>query len=885
MRNPIKTSPQFKAIGSFDAIARRLIEKYKDTFAGIPPRNLGNYIGALDKGNGTWWEGRDEMVECLAELLEIDSEEISVQKNIGRHMFAFPGFKDCPPLDLIREEVWEIAEPRLVSGIQNQDSRYYSKPTLDVWQFAESAFLRNGDIEWLHVPDDVEYQLLTRKLAAVSRHGLVERRSLQEVLEHDHLTVCQQLTLIVAVENGARREDLRILSHHRHRAPTLIISPYPPPAPAPQLQTDASRDSDSNDLVKINRWTWTLRPNWREILLKWMGRRIETQLHDKRVYSPKFALDVLESVDPSGQWFASVDDLLTLCQAVSESGKNKLLEAGSDGKNENLSSLLLSPDDSVRDWVSYLVKARWDRWDLPWAGELSSDHWIDLSKGLCSLETLTRRKVIVRGKEGYDFRQPILSRLLLRHELMTRLVKDKPASWAPACFDNERRPLLDAALDALAVHELSVVATNLHRAESAETIGAREALFVAMGRRLIRCEVESKSIPPNLIELAGRAVNGMRLINGFLTPRSRPLDTQDRQLEWFAVCWAWSLAPKPKMDIPPEHWMFPGWAKSLPPKMPDWLSCCGNPNYGYPWERFSRKMDDFLRIVMRWLGRDNAVTVAFQSIVFNIALLARLPSDKQAVNKYWWAGILGTPAAEQALLDLVESDNNADKSKTAFAWWPSLIETRREEYGRNSINLGDPPSSLCGYRGSPVIDWVLKYMAKDPAGAIDALDENGIILLARRNEDLPVALKKELLSRFQDPEGSLHELLEAKDSPNGTVCLPAVVLDFSKFGVEPQIADEVRKYLRYPGALGRQAAQYLWNWAPGLAESLLTQRPAPDKKSSRNLILCAPDSVISKVIGLLMEDRELMADDERRGWVYARLPNARQHAEAMMELI
>lgn len=890
MRNPISTAPKYADFSGFDDIAKRLVEAYKDTFAGIKPRSLAIHIGELDRGKVTWWVSRPDKTQCLAEFLEIDQEELGVNENAGRHTFSLPGFKDCPPLDLMREDIWKIGEPRLVSNLnESQGSRYDVKPTLDIWRFAESASSRSGEVEWLHVPDNVEYQLLTRKLSAVSRDGIVERRSLQEVLQRDIAQVCQKQALIVVVENGARREDLQDLADYRRGAAALVISLCPPPAPAPQWQTAASDDEPkgpgSHGSARINHWTWNLLPKWREDLLQWVGQRNAKLGFDDTRYTKDLAIGLLKSLDPGRRWFMNVSDLLTLCQAVSESGKQRLLDdAGSDGDIEKLLSRLFGPDDSVRDRVLHLVKARWDRWDLPWAGEMSQDYWIELSKDLCSLGTLLAQKVIVRGKEGYDFQQPILSRLLLRHELMSRLLKGELASWAPACFDSERRPLLDATLDALTISELRLVTTKIQRRggaqitgaepESAEIVGVREALFTAIGRRLIRCPDER--MPDDLMELAAAAINRMRWQDGLLVPLSRLLDAPGERLEWITVCWAWSLQQAPKIDILP-HWMFPGWAKDLSQTVPGWLSHCGNLHYGDPWERSPQQMDDFLRVVMRWLNsRGKVIDVANKSIVFNIALLACASPDGQPASKYWWAGVFGTPSAEQALLNIVESRDEAAKRSTALAWWPSLIEVRREECksgGSASVSWGTSPLSLGGYRGSSVINWVLKHVAKSSAQAIQVLDDDEIVFLAAHPRDLPTSLKKKLLSEFLIR--NLPSKLHVFETPRF----------FLNFGAEPQLADEVEAYLAFPDTLGLSAAQYLWSWASDAAERLLAQKSPPTKEALRNLLFCSPYSAVPKVIGLLREDPGLLPDDKRVEWVYDRLPDARQHAQALMQLI
>jgi len=885
MRNPISSARKYTEFRGLDDIAKRLTETYKDTFKDTNPRSLSIHIGALDRGKVTWWKKRPDEAKCLAELLGIDQDELGIQQNSGRHFFSFPGFRDCPPLNLMREDTWQIAEPRLASDPQEEVSnRFFVKQTLDVWKYADSAVYGSGDIKWLHVPDDVEYQLLTKKLAALSRHGISERKSLQDVLQRDLIQVRQQQTLIIVVENGAQREDLLELAYLRHSAPTLIISPCPLPDLTPQQSTDSSTTSEAgkgSDAFrpagfhpeKIKQWTWTLLPDWHELLLKWVGERNKKLNFNDTLDEGGRTLNVLNRLDPGRKWFLNVGDLLILCQAASESLKRDLEnQTGSDGSVEKLLHELFGREDSALDWVQPVVKARWERQDLPWTGELLQETWIDLSKGVCQWESLISRNVIVRGKKGYDFQRPVLARLLLRDDLMKRLLNSDPASWVFACFDSERRPLLDAALDALNITEFRMVGNSLMQApESAGTIGGVEALFAAIGRRLTRGkEVLSEEVRDDLTRIAALAIKAMRWQDGLLYPWSRPISTLSEQLEWVTACWAWSLLPPPELDIPPANWMFPGWETNQMANVPRWLEDL----ISKTWERHPQQRDALLRVAVKLLDRqDNPTIFGINSIVFRIALLASALPDKRLASKEWWAGVLGISATEQALLRLVEPRDVSAKKATAIAWWPSLVKAKREE-GRLKQNWGGfEKLGLTPPRPSFVIDWVLTHLSTNPTQAIEELDDEDISFLATSPESLPASLKKELLRKIRTSK--LLDSLERWEKP----------LFLSKFGPEPKLVDELKLYLDLPCALGLNAAQCLWSLDSRSVERLLAQKPPLERAALRNLILCSPDSAIPKIIGFLREDRGLLHDDERSSWVYSRLPNARQHAQDLMQLV
>jgi len=172
-----------------------------------------------------------------------------------------------------------------------------------------------------------------------------------------------------------------------------------------------------------------------------------------------------------------------------------------------------------------------------------------------------------------------------------------------------------------------------------------------------------------------------------------------------------------------------------------------------------------------------------------------------------------------------------------------------------------------------VIDWVLTHAANNPARAIKALDDEDVVFLTMNPESLPVQLRKELLRGLR--QRNLLGRLQSWEEPGF----------LSKFGPEPKLADELEAYLDVSSALGLNAAQCLWNWDPCSAERLLAQMPPLERTALRHLILCSPDSAIPKVIDFLRKDRELLQDDERLGWVYSRLSNARQYAQDLMQLV
>ncbi|WP_346015189.1 hypothetical protein [Methylomonas sp. EFPC1] len=182
MSKPITSSKKFgesEEFTSFDKIASKLQEKWPDVFKGpneengITKRSLAAKISELDRGKSTWWRKREAETDCLVELLGLDRDELGLDQKTGRHIFALSALPDCPPLDLMREDGWDIAKAVLLSEDYPQNepvaSALYTKPTLDAWLSSQGSLYPSKKVESLYVPDETEYQLLTRTLAPISR--------------------------------------------------------------------------------------------------------------------------------------------------------------------------------------------------------------------------------------------------------------------------------------------------------------------------------------------------------------------------------------------------------------------------------------------------------------------------------------------------------------------------------------------------------------------------------------------------------------------------------------------------------------------------------------------------------------------------------------------
>lgn len=874
MRDTIKSAPNFASYPSFDKIAQALLDLPDSVFkksgnAGrsISVRSLAAMIGNLNRGDGTWWAKRADETKYLAKLLGIGLDELGLNQKSGRHIFDFATFAELPPLDLIREDAWKIAEPRI--AFDPEHHTYNNPPTLDGW-LKSTGYCRRDEVEWLYVPDEVEYGLLTRKLAAASRHEVLSIKSLADVFKNDTKLerILQDDSLILAIETSMTLEDVQTLAQYRQGAALLIVSLSQLPPPKESTATLKTP-------TKINRWTWTLMPKWRELLLGWVHNRINgnERAKDHSSFSDDAAQSLLDKFDPRHLLFVSVKDVLVLCHALY---KNSEKQFKTNGNDEQLLSLF-EPNEQSSDMLSALVQARWKRWDLSWAGELPQDDWIALAKDLCKFNDLTQH-LIVRGATGYDFQRSIVIRLLVRRYLRKKLIEGDLTSWAPACFDRERRPMVDDALDAISLNELEVVARKFMReSTSRQDVGACEAIFIAIGRRIIR----KQTVSNELSEFAGHLIKQLiwdEQDKDFLRPWSLRVEEPKVHMEWVSACWAWSLQPAPPMGIP-SSWLFPGWSSSLPQKVPQWLNGSRtNQNYfSSNWERQAIPLKDFLTVVERCMEKLDAPQ-KYQDAppLFSIALLARAASSDLEIEAWWWSSVIGdygSPLAAQALLDLVRSEEKSENRLTAFNWWPSLVQ-----YFRKHIQNERPFSSrqtvsdlftrnhqIKGY--SELVVWVMEQLKDHSREALEALQGEDRRFLAMHPTALPVSFKRELLKWL------------SKGIPSEW--MPFQLLDLlSHYGRE--VVQEMEVFLNGSEQLAPQAAWHIWDWAPDRAIQLLSEPPS--QEAAQHLIWSCPPSALDAAIKLLKNNPALL-QEKRLLWARRHLPDARQHAQALMELI
>ena len=893
MSSPLKTAPAYSKFGSNDKLAKALIDKFPGVGWTLTPRSLAAKIGQLDKGNPTWWLTREKETGSLAELLELPVAELGVQSQTNSHLFSFSGFPGLKSFDLKQEKPWVLAKETLDLR-PDQAREKFDSSTLSEW--LDTRFIGIGSWErppfesagWLHVGDDLERQLLVKSLAAAGHYEVLVVETLADA--------AQQLRgykpFIVSVSADGGEEDLMVLADRPRHAAFLIIAPFTPLMREKssswdwEYMTTHGREWRFLDLmtVSIKFWTWTLLPDWRNRLLEGVEKRLNRHGADT-LFSAQGVKNWLERFDAHAQWFSTTSDLMHLCQIGHSSSEKKLPAPNDPDAGKKLVKLLFKekPQHHITQ-IQQLAQARWNRSELSWRGSLPMESWLSFAPPMTGSIVRNELDAIAQGKTqperkkaadrvakmletgnadallssglikecvqgDFDFEHPTLAGLLVRDKLMRQIAEEPLTSWALACFDPERRRVVDAALDAVSMEHLAAATERLLQevADSAVAIGVSEALFMAVGRRILNGK---EMIPAALMPVAQSVVDRMNLsLAEWILPSllSRPVDSEEEKLAWITACWAWSLLPKPSL-LMPDNWLFPGWSQSLP-KPPDWLTGL------WPNENFQ----EIFTIVDKWL-KDMEQPIVDVPRILRIGFLAKAARGAWSADPVWWSDLLGCRWAEQALLKRFQLTGK----EAAVRLWPSFLVFERRCTKNYVLH-------------SSIRKWLLETLT--PADALDFLDDDDRWYLAQEPKTLPPAFRAPLLQSLllNLRAGLLKSLL-----PD----ILGLGLDAPKFLTRfgPSAAPAL-VHFQEDELLWAAAAPYLWRWNAKDAIRLLRHKEKLSMTARARLLTECPAEHVVEATAAVVDNPKLFDLTALSYWARRHLPSAGRHAGFLVEIL
>ena len=705
-------------------------------------------------------------------------------------------------------------------------------------------------------------------MGAVSRHRVIFGQTIGEIFNKHLDNLHHESALVLVIQNEESGDALELLMQHRQGAPVLVISPWPQPALPEAARPVRSTKNVSMRRLQCESWVWQLLPDWRERLIRWIGRRfVGTSSH----FDSNAALQLLDKFDPGRQWFTRVEDVLVLAQAVAElREQDQDWSASSSGDVSALLDLLFNRDRSNLLLLERLVQERWTSWHLPWSGALGIDEWAVLATGVCQFD-IVLDQFVTPCADGHDFRRPIAIRLLLRSYLMRQLNNANTSAWIHACFDDQRRPLLDAALDALSIPQLESVSRSLEeRLQLPDYLGVGEALFAAVGRRMLRGESLDNTLP----NLLGSVVQRLRQEKDMLIPYSRPLYTPEAQVQWVSICWAWSLRSEPH-ESARASWQFPAWHEKLPSRVPRWLNDFGASHSVYSWQRLPLPLLEFSGVMRQWLSiQESEPKYEGMAPIFSFGMLAQSATEQRwSTTCDWWHAVIGNAGAEQALLRSVAEDASADAHRVAFAWWPSLVAYRHRQALQAKTFVPRLGTELftrdpSDHHYSLLLAWVLEQLETHAARALDMLPEEDRLFLMRNPGLLSPSFRRALL-----------KLVPAASNLNlSSFEIPAFLYPYGS-----DACPEMKALLDHE-ELGMRAAICLWEWEPRETARLLGKRDLTPI-AIRNLLEYSPSCALGVALAVLREHSDLLTQAERLTWAKHRLHDAREYAPQLLNYV
>lgn len=873
--------------GSIEGMARQLIA-HAPGLAWPQPRSLAAKLGQLRKGEGVWWKGRAEHARALAQLLGLAEAELGLRRRDDEQLFSFDDFPELPPLDPALERFCELARP-VIAKPDRSDG-------LDLWFDARPRQLQRQptSMVWLRVAPGMGGAVLLAELRAQGRFAVHEVDLLPDALE----VMRRNAPLVVAPRASGGEDDLLALAQRPEDAGMLVIAPFAAPLPqrrdtlglyswdyvssAPLQRRVLALGGEGGFFERLHAADWRLLPDWQARLLAWVEARLLRHGIDT-LFSAEGVRRWLDAFDPAGEWIRTPADLMAVCRISHRLRETRLPKAGDALASRTLLKAMLAPRPGQDALFARMAVARWNALDQPWRRPLPHAAWMELSAPASEADALPalleiaeganraqRRALAQRFAEHLpgaalralqadgllapdalgllELRPRLLADLAVRDHLMLTIQDGALEQWAPACFDGERRPSVDAALDALGADGLASAWLRLDALaapDGAHALAAAEALFCAAGRRLLR----GGALPPALDALAARVLARLALEEQdhmLPLPWTRALDGEAERCDWIACCWAWSLAPRPALaDLGARAgWLFPGWAddEREPPHwldLPDADEALAAP----AWQRLLHAAE---RLVAR-----RTQPFAHPPALLHHALLAGSASGRWPAQAHWWPVVITRRAIETRLLARL---GEIDATMAARLWRAWLQhEARGEEGIARSL--------------APVVQsrrQILAALAPDAfLGAILGAEWG---YLADVVATLPPHLREALFERM--PTQALGTGMERAERFFGQWDAGA--------------ARHLVRWLETWHVF--DAGMRLWALDPDAAIGWIEANADRNPTGASQLMHMADAPALGRALGLLRQRPGLLDAEARLEWAKARLPNAGRDAGAVLAL-
>ncbi len=590
---------------TFDQVAEKVLA-HDPPLAGVPKgRGLAAYLAKLNKGDDGWFRKHPRVAYALAELLELDVDDLLPPAAKDQKQWRFQEFPHLPPLNLEREEPCSLAT---LSGRDDDwiAGRGENPPN---WLALASRVITTEQerprAHWISAPPGSGKRLLARWVHARGNAVCLEVGTLREAvgsaLPGGH---GQWLIVVVAAADVASdRDALRALVQ---LGSITVLAPFEYPARGPTVNANqpGGFKQAHNEAAKDGWRLSTLRmvSDWRSRLMIWVGKRIAGA--GSSLFDASQMQKWLQAVDSAEVSMPTPGDVLPLCALAHQHGapwfNRQTAEQISARLVDNLVDQLPEELDG-RLWLtasagavlSRLAEGRLSDLGNPVRGGSPAPVWAgylpdsvlpgrlsekEINAELASLRRLKapkRQQAEAALARRMSMPNPLEAVTLLRragvlrtdrtgglavfprlsHEAALRTAASDgvralaPKEWGRWSIEPERRQLLDDALDLLAAPELltttRAVLANYSGCQLG-CVGAVESLFAAMGRRLCSGWRPEDDAIHGLLQALWRQAESNRAARnnqpGTLRfPTTRVDGYWDPTEDFIANCWAWSI--------------------------------------------------------------------------------------------------------------------------------------------------------------------------------------------------------------------------------------------------------------------------------------------------------------------------------------------------------
>jgi len=582
---------------SRDALAKKVLELWADPTQSH--RNIGIKLLELQRGKRSWWMKRSRAAEALATALEVDLGALQLSRAAGQGLFAFEEFPQARGFD---------AQQELPCPMGNED-----------WfeQLGEAS-------RWIHAP------LGSGRSFTASFHHLrygarlVRASTLAEALTQ----LPRHESVVIELEHAEEQDKLLEQQLLGWKAPVLVIAPFPYWAlrHARTAHGGGGRDTPHPEGAQWPEYrSWQPHAQWRLRFIEWICQRVEPGVR----FNPRELFAWLEREDPQARLFTTPGDLLPLCAFAHETGgKAWMLKARREFTEQWLKERFVQEDEAPSPqelWLRYqgqdavrTLVHHWFQSGVPWIAPLTKEQWLEflpeapfdlttvkrLTDAMVSLKsqkerahkraeliaalgTTRREDAFVHlcsarffqphGSGTWSFRFAWLANLMAKELIMEALQASPPDQWGHWIVGPGRWEVIDGMLDELKERELlELVGRTVtgFKLSSLGAVGAAEALFAAVGRRL-RTEgtrLDAASIMP--LWLLQRMTLVTKIDGGAHVPLTRPSSAAWKTPpQWLEDCWTWSLRVDAAPMLGPElEWLYPGWSRPALARLPGWMN-------------------------------------------------------------------------------------------------------------------------------------------------------------------------------------------------------------------------------------------------------------------------------------------------------------------------